>query len=420
MSVIATARTMRRLSRSQWLDSDGIRALQTRKLRALVDHAYATVPYYRTLFDGAGVTPEDIRAPEDLSRLPVTTKATLLDLPPDQIVSSAFPAERLISETTSGSTGRPFTMRFDRPFQRARNALFLRALTTAGYRLGKRLMLITADAGKPSRRWLGWRYASIEDAPEQLLAQLNAFRPDVLYGCMTPLRQLASLIVESGTHAHRPSAVISTAEALDDRTRRLLKQAFDAAVHDVYGLTEMGLVAWECGAHDGYHLAEDTTIVEFTPTDDGQHESLVMTNLELMGMPLIRYQTGDLGVPGPAGTCSCGRSLRRLSRVEGRLLDSVLLADGRTISPYRFTLAIEQVPGISRYQVLQNDIDRFVVRAESDGADNAATSARLTAIIADLVGPNAAVEVRYEDNLDPPAGRKFRVVESRLTQTTPA
>ncbi len=420
MSIVATARTMHRLNRSQWLDADSIRALQTRKLKDLLNHAYATVPYYRTLFDDTGLTPDDIRSPEDLTRLPVTTKATLLDLPPDQIVSSAFPPGSLISETTSGSTGRPFTMRFDKPFQRARNALFMRALTTAGYRLGKRLMLITADAGKPSRRWLGWRYASIEDAPERLLGQLNAFRPNVLYGCMTPLRQLASLIVESGADAHRPGAVISTAEALDDRTRRLLKQAFGADIYDVYGLTEMGLVAWECAQHEGYHLAEDTTIVEFTPTDDGQHHSLVMTNLELMGMPLIRYQTGDLGVPGPTGTCGCGRSLKRLSRVEGRLLDSVLLADGRTISPYRFTLAIEQVPGISRYQVLQDDIDRFVVRAQSDYGDHTETSARLTAIIADLAGPNATVEIRYEDDLDPPAGRKFRVVESRLARTVSA
>ena len=60
MSVFATARTIRRLSRSQWLDSDGIRALQTRKLRALIDHAYATVPYRMTM-NGEQVAARELR-----------------------------------------------------------------------------------------------------------------------------------------------------------------------------------------------------------------------------------------------------------------------------------------------------------------------------------------------------------------------
>ncbi len=142
--------------------------------------------------------------------------------------------------------------------------------------------------------------------------------------------------------------------------------------------------------------------------------TLVMTNLELMAMPLIRFQAGDLGVAGSAAACACGRSLRRLARVEGRIVDSVRLADGRTISPYRLTLAIERVPGLERYQVIQEDFDRFTVRFEGEdaSADNVVAAARRA--IASLSGGELEVRAVREENLDPPPGQKFRVVECRV------
>ena len=76
-------------------------------------------------------------------------------------------------------------------------------------------MLVTASHGKRDRRWPPWRYASIEAPPEALMAQFEGFRPAVLYGCLTPLRQMALLARARGAPAHAPKAVVSTAEGLD-------------------------------------------------------------------------------------------------------------------------------------------------------------------------------------------------------------
>jgi phenylacetate-coenzyme A ligase PaaK-like adenylate-forming protein len=411
LNPFATANVYLGVQRNQWLSAEALRRMQCEKLRALVAHAYRTVPFYRDRFAAAGVGPEDLRTPEDLRAIPVTTKADLQAAGPDAVTSSAFPPEALTEEHTSGSTGRPLTVRFDPHFVRAKNAMFLRALGAAGYRPGQRLLLITGGRPHAPRPWLRWRYASLSDPPEGMLEALDRFRPHVLYGCMTALRQLAAHVRACGLPSHRPRVVVSTAETLDDRTRGLLAKTFRSEVFDIYGLTETGFVGWECGRHDGYHMAEDTAIVECA--EGPEPAPLVVTNLELRAMPMIRFHTGDLGLPAPTGTCACGRSLRRLRRLAGRQVDAVRCRDGRTVSPYRMTLAIERIAGIRRYQLVQEDFEDFLLRVEGNG-DLGGLEAAAREAIGDVLGPGMRVRLRPEESLDPPAGRKFRVVESHV------
>jgi phenylacetate-CoA ligase len=404
----------RNLQRSQWWTQDQIRRQQQQKLRKLVDHAYHSVPYYRTLFDQAGIKPVDIASLHDLSKIPLTTKRDLQNAPPETIVSSRFAAHQLQEEHTSGSTGQPFTLRFDAHFAHVRNGLFLRALTVAGYRPGQRLMLVTDSQKRASKPWLRWRYASLQDSPQQLFREALAFRPTVLYGCVTPLRQLALLLKEKNRSLPGLQAVISTAETLDRPTRQLLRDGFGVDIYDIFGLTEMGMVAWECPAHRGYHLSEDTTIIELLTTSSSDSQRLVLTNLELSAMPLIRYQTGDIALPGPTALCDCGRRLARLERLEGRLVDVVQLRDGRSLSPYQITLAVENIPGLRRYQVVQESLDVFRVFFESEEIDRQAIEKSFCGAMTALMGHQIKLYLHHRSALNPPPGRKFRVVESRL------
>jgi phenylacetate-CoA ligase len=140
----------------------------------------------------------------------------------------------------------------------------------------------------------------------------------------------------------------------------------------------------------------------------------VTTSLDLFAMPLIRYDLGDLAVPGPAERCACGRTLRRIDRIEGRLVDCVRLADGRELSPYHLTMAVEQVPGVDRYQIIQQAVDHFVVRAQGPGRADGMTTLRVAEAISCAVGSAVRVDMRFEDDLEPAPGRKFRVVECRV------
>ena len=79
-----------RLMRSQWLTPSEIEAIQRKKLRALVRHAYEKVDYYRELFDSAGVKPEEINDLHDLTRIPITTKRQLQAVPSRRLQREEF------------------------------------------------------------------------------------------------------------------------------------------------------------------------------------------------------------------------------------------------------------------------------------------------------------------------------------------
>jgi len=68
----------RELEKTPWLLRDEVRQLQWRRLKQLLDHTYAHVPFYRQRFDTAQVTPSDIRTPADMARLPPLTKRSCL------------------------------------------------------------------------------------------------------------------------------------------------------------------------------------------------------------------------------------------------------------------------------------------------------------------------------------------------------
>ncbi|MCZ6463813.1 MAG: hypothetical protein O7A09_05705 [Proteobacteria bacterium] len=384
------------------------------------------MPFYREHWDAAGVTPEAIRSLDDLDRLPVVSKREMQAAGPEAITSTAFDPTSLVSARTSGSSGRPFTVRFDPRWLSVRRAMFARALMAAGYRPGRRLLMLTGGDKRQPPAWYRWRYASYKEEPARLLDELERFRPFALYGWVTPLRELARHALETGRPPyHRPSVIVTTAETLDAATRRLLHETFGARVFELYGLTEMGTAAAPCPSTSTstgvFHLAEDVCLTEFRELPEGTAEGgatpLVMTNLELYATPFIRFDTGDLGVPRSASggeRCSCGRSLARIERIEGRLVDSIRLGSGRMISPFQLTIELERIPGIDRYQVIQEDTDRFTVRYEGSekGADEREQAARRA--LAAVVGPRCEIRTERRPNLDPPPGQKFRVVESRL------
>jgi phenylacetate-CoA ligase len=397
----------------QWAGRDEIRRLQERKLRQLIAHSYDAIPYFRTLLDQARLSSTDVSRLEDLEKLPITTKSELQRRPVAELTDRSIDISTLRSERTSGSSGRPFTVLYDSGARISRACAFLRALRCVGYRVGQRLMLVATSRSAGRRRGLpGWRYASFEDTGESLSEQFERFSPHFLYGCVTPLRLLAENLGESGAASRRLRGVITTAETLDHSTRDLLQSAFQCDVFDFYGLSEMGLVAWECQEHNGYHVAEDTVVVEQIVQEGGEQGArLVMTNLDSTAMPFIRFDSGDLGTLREGVDCGCGRSLKLLERIEGRVVDCVVLEDGRRVSPYSLTCALEEVLGIARYQVVQSELRRFTLRIEAsdDGGPDPAIVCR---IMRGVLGREIEVGVEIDAVLKPEPGEKFRVVES--------
>ena len=144
VNLLKMYRTYNLMTRAQWLDRSEIREIQERKLRHVVRQAYKNVPFYKRLFDEAAISPADISTLDDLKNIPTTTKSVLQQFATESLISRTMKPHKLMSEHSSGSTGSPFTVFFDPDYVYRRNALFLRGLRTAGYSIGRKLLLVTS------------------------------------------------------------------------------------------------------------------------------------------------------------------------------------------------------------------------------------------------------------------------------------
>src|SRR4029079_15925967 len=103
---------LRTLRRSQFDSPDALRGRQLAAVRAIVRHAWDTVPFYRDRWAAAGLHPDAVRTLDDLRQFPVLTKAHIR-AHGDRLRSDTYRGRPVTSKTTSGSTGVPLTVVVD-------------------------------------------------------------------------------------------------------------------------------------------------------------------------------------------------------------------------------------------------------------------------------------------------------------------
>jgi len=368
---------LHQLQKNQWLTLPELEKLQHKKLKAIVRHAYQNVKFYHKMFDRWGIKPREIKTKEDLTKLPLITKSDITNSFPNDIVANNIDMEQCHNSRTSGSTAEPLTSIFDeKSWDFAKYAVKMRARLACGLNVGDRMICIEAsrnDLLQREEKKLGFRignlflkrkYLSVFNDIQDHLPVLTGFRPDAIYGFPSYFKLLAQLVQEKEINSIRPKMFFTSGELLDKATRKAINSVFEAELFDIYGNTEVKEVAWECGEHAGYHINMDSVVVEFIrdgePVSEGERGQIVITSLHNYAMPLLRYTVGDVGVPTD-DPCSCGRGLPLMKVLEGRLIDFVVLPS-RVVSPYLLTDILEGIPGIVRYQIVQEKKDKIMVQ----------------------------------------------------------
>lgn len=426
---------LREYERDQWRSADELDALQWRKLQRLIAHCWDHVPFYREWWGQAGVAgAADIRDRDDYARLPLLTKPVIRE----HFEAMIAPAHRgaLYFKSTGGSTGEPLRFGYTRESYERRVAVMHRGYGWAGARLGQRTAYlwgapVAAPAGfqlfkdRLYHAAFNRRMLNAFDMSEQRMAEyadaIDRFKPETIISYVGPLVELAQWIERNGRSIHRPQRVLGAAEALHAHQRELLQRVFGAPAYDTYGCREVMLIAAECEAHDGLHINTDHLHVEFHrdaaalqagQQADGPAE-LVITDLHNDGMPLMRYLNGDLGTPG-GRSCTCGRHLPKLAKVDGRKLDALRTADGRVLPGEYFVHTLMSFTSIRHYQVVQRNLDTILMRLVVNPDFDAAAETKVRDEIRKLVGDSVAVEFEYRDEIALTASGKRRVTICEL------
>lgn len=267
---------LRFLRKTEWWSLEQLKELQLKRLRSLLSHAYSNVPYYRKIFNKLTITPGDIKAANDLIKLPILTKADVRNNIEDMIAKN-YKKKDLFLNATGGSTGEPLHFYTDRIVGAWNMATAYRAWQWSGYNIGDKIAYIwgAPQDVSPHRRLKGKvrdalfqtkmldAFNITEDTLHKFIREMRRFRPKVINAYASVAYMVARYLLEKGIKDIRPKAVLTTAEMLYDEQRETVEKAFSCPIYDYYSGRDTTLQATECSHHSGYHMSVETTVVEF-------------------------------------------------------------------------------------------------------------------------------------------------------------
>lgn len=413
------------------LSPEDLRQRQAEALRSLMTHAYDNTDYYRETFDRVGLR-LDGSGPPALESLPLLTKE-IVRANLDRLIARNVPRETLTSARTGGSTGLPMTFMRDKGCLYRRRAQELYFDTWMGYRQGDKvaLFLSTSHFDNVGDRWkaairnatrdrlLAFDPNHITDMYMQTFAdEYRKFRPSIIKCFPNSLDIFAEFINRRGLALPSVKAVSCTGENLYAQQRQAFQATFGGEVFEKYATRECGVIACECRVHNGMHLFTDGAYVEILDEQGravapGEMGRLVITDLFNRGMPLIRYEVGDMAVASNR-KCSCGSPLPLIERVLGRDRDILYDGDGNPKPGKLFVEAIIDLDLAAQFQVIQTGPYTLMVKVVKQATGDI-DLARLRIKFEEIMGPKVKITFEYTDAIARDPSGKFRYVMSLLS-----
>jgi phenylacetate-CoA ligase len=413
---------------------DELCALQLRRLRWSLRHAYDNVAHYRRRCDEMDVHPDDVRELEDLSRFPFTTKSDLRDHYPFGLF--AVPRQKIARlHASSGTTGKPTVVGYTSKDLDNWAAVVARSIRAAGGRAGDLVHvaygygLFTGGLGAHyGAERLGCTVVPMSGGQTERQVQLICdFKPDIIMVTPSYLMVIAEEFKRQGLDARTASLRIGIlgAEPWSEAMRMRIEAAMGIDALDIYGLSEvMGPgVASECvESKDGPVIWEDHFFPEVIDPQsaavlpDGELGELVFTSLTKEALPLIRYRTGDL----TRLLAPTIRSMRRMQKITGRS-DDMLIIRGVNVFPSQFEELILQCELFAPHYLLEveriGNLDSLIVRVEAaPGVDVATTgpaAAHLAHLVKSYIGIGVEVKAGPCGAIARSAGKAQRVIDRR-------
>ena len=359
-----------------------MRALQSERLCRQVRHVWDNVPYYRSLMEEKGITPDDIKGVEDLHKLPFLKKDDLRDQYPYGLLAKPL-TDCVRIQSTSGTTGRRVVAFYTQNDVDLWEDCCARAITAVGgtkddvVQVAYGYGLFTGGAGMHGgSHKVGCLTLPMSsgntDRQIQFMMDLGA---TVL--CCTPsyAAYIGEALKEMGykPEDNKLKAGIFGAEPWTEEMRRDIEKTLGIKAYDIYGLTETSGpgVAFECEDQSGMHINEDHFLPEIIDPEtgevlpDGEKGELVFTALTKEAFPLLRYRTRDICVLS-RGKCSCGRTLIKMTKPMGRS-DDMMIIRGVNVFPSQIEAVLLKEGYSPNYQIILdrvNNTDTFDVNVE--------------------------------------------------------
>lgn len=376
-----------------------------KKYLLIKQHAIEQTEYYRKLSD------------ED--EFPVMNKMSLLEFYKDHTAKGGFTTPTHIS-STSGSTGTPFAVIQDYK-KRNRTIADLKVFGEfCNYPSHERMLFFRVinstlhRTPEQEERENIYYMDSSSLGEEQLNEMVQAIldkKPRIVFSYASTLVELAKYIISLGLKSDSFSmkSVLTGGEGIPEEDRRMLEHVFGCRVYRRYSDMELGILGQDMGDGGSYMLNwgsyyfECLKVDSDVPAPAGEVGRIVVTDLFNYAFPMIRYDTGDLGIM----EYPINGAFPQLKSIFGRSRDCVYTVDGKLISPAKISVMMWDVKGIKQWQFIQQTKDHYILKI------NGMEDIDFTPIIqnfAGLLGKDANIEIQLVNEIPVTSSNKRRAV----------
>jgi phenylacetate-CoA ligase len=367
--------------------------LQLKKFKSIFGWAYEHSKFYHRLYIEAGIEPGDIRTFEDIRKVPKIEKSMMRAIqgkePYPYGDMLAVPLERVtIYHQTSGTTGQPVYQADSWQDWDWWAEAWACLLYAQGYRDYDRLFLpfgynifVAFWGAHYGAEKLGCEVVpgGVLDTEARILkmqelrATSMAATPTYVLGMADAARRKLGIDPAKDLQIRRIT-VAGEAGGSVPATKKRMEEAWGAKVYDHVGATEIGAWSFECRYQSGLHINEALFLVEIEDIDSGEiitepgrRGKMVVTALDRMAQPCIRFDSKDVIELSP-DKCECGRTYRLLKGgVIGRA-DDITKVKGVLLAPTSIEEVVRSIPELSdEYEVLvtkKGDLDDITLKVE--------------------------------------------------------
>jgi phenylacetate-CoA ligase len=411
------------LESSTW-DREKIQLYKLERLKALVAHAEKSVPYYRELFRKENIDSRDINSFDDFSRLPILTKDILRNNL-ERLKAENFAEYHPIKTETSGSTGGVTSLYRSKYQESFRKAVLWRFYHQQDFRFRDLMFSITRpkygdqdapiyDHDRITNNVVINTDLIIHGKCMKIIPLFEKYYPKMIRAHPNTLCVLADHLIDTGRAPISIPIIAVYGEMTYPHVLRILKQAFQAKFLEYYGNRENSIAAW--GYADGklFEVSEYCHLeVEEQNSDllDPGCGSIISTSLHNYAVPLIRYNSEDIGkslgyldndIPYPA-----------IEVTGGRGKDLLLSRDGLIVPYLPGYFEDSNTNKLRKHQIEQVSLDRVILRiVPLPEFDRAKDEPVLLDYYKKVTAGKFEIEIEYVDDIPFTDGGKYPVAIS--------
>jgi phenylacetate-CoA ligase len=388
-------------------------------LRNLINHATTHCDFYKP-HEGA----------MQLIDFPVINKNTVKEQY-GQFIADNIDKSNRISVTTSGSTGTPFTTFHDRNKKQRNYADTLYFAGMTGYKPGHRLIYLKIWVEKKMKSRMEYWLQNIvpvdvlrfnDSEIESLIKRMESTHSTCsILGYASALEAIGKYLDKRnyGPVDSNVKSVIAISETLNDYTRMAIEKYFKVPVVSRYSNLENGIIAQQIPSDRSlrylintasYHL-EILKLDSDEQAPEGEVGRIIITDLFNYALPMIRYDTGDIGaVESDPGN---GNS-KYFTHVEGRKLDILFDTKGNLISSFLVYKNMWQYTEIDQYQLIQETEKQYTFKINTSLPFR--NEAKLVDEFKSLLGRDADFRIEYVSEIPLLSSGKRKKIVSKLNK----